>query len=123
MHFCYKKLTFFLTFLVQEIILNYKNELFKSSNLPNTSNHFATKENPFQNDENAYSQSNLSKISNNSAIIERPCQVIENVPANNQPTANENFIGKRTIFLLSSFVVALLVLIAGIFIGIFGVFG
>jgi len=83
----------------------------------------ANKENPFQNDKNAKNQSNSSKTSNNSAIIERPCLVVENVPAKKQPTAKENFIGKRTIFLLSSFVVALFVLIAGIFVGIFGVFG
>jgi hypothetical protein len=58
------------------------------------------------------------------ATKERAHQALENV--DNQPNeknTKENFIEKRTIFLLSSFVVALLVLIAGIFIGIFGVFG
>jgi hypothetical protein len=56
------------------------------------------------------------------AIIERAHQVnVDNQP--NEKNTKENFIEKRTIFLLSSFVVALLVLIAGIFIGIFGVFG
>jgi hypothetical protein len=54
-------------------------------------------------------------------MIERPHQVIANQPNKNKTI--EKFMRKRSIFLLSSFVVALLVLISGLFIGIFGAFG
>jgi hypothetical protein len=82
----------------------------------------ANEENPFQSVKNVNNQSNLPNTSNNLAIIERAHQVnVDNKP--NENNTKENFIEKRTIFLLSSFVVALLVLIAGIFIGIFGAFG
>ena len=69
---------------------------------------------------NSYS-SNLSITSNNFETIEKPHQVIANQP--NKNNTKEKFMRKRSIFLLSSFVVALLVLITGLFIGIFGAFG